>query len=84
MDTSTGAPGISWDDNDFGMAPDGTTYAIHSEQSRGERRIYWIRYQGADLPERYYSDGWITKSKAKTAASRHWRERAARRTQDAT
>lgn len=64
---------IIWD-GDIGVAPDGTTYIINSEQIRGEPRQYWVEHLGRTLP--HPTDNWaISRDKAIQAAEHHYRTR---------
>lgn len=68
---------IEWDDDDRGIAPDGTRYWLASEHIRGEPRMWWAEVQtrnGSHAELRHPTDDWaISKAKAKQAAEHHYR-----------
>jgi hypothetical protein len=70
---------LTWDDaRDMAVAPDGTQYALNSEQLRGEGRTWWAELVGAGGRTKELShptDPWaISKAKARQAAEHHARE----------
>lgn len=64
---------IVWDSfTGNGHAPDGSTYGLESEHTRGEGTWYWATFDGRELA--HPTDPWAhTQAKAKQAAEHHYR-----------
>lgn len=71
---------IVWRRDGTGTAPDGTIYALDSEQTRGEPRMYSVLWyphpqRGPEIVPPVHSSGWPTKDRAIQDAEEHYRAR---------